>query len=145
MSRYIHATCIELNGTGILLQGSSGSGKSSLAYSLLSMAWRHTKDAALIGDDRILLSIRHGKMIAEGHPDIEGQIEIRGQGILRIKYKSAAEIGLVVDCVQEQKSRFPEYEAFISVKGVILPRIICSLNTISLDIIWNKVFMSGQI
>ena len=40
----IHAACVELEGTGILLCGDSGAGKSSLAYSSARAGWTYITD-----------------------------------------------------------------------------------------------------
>ncbi len=63
---------------GALILGPSGSGKSSLALSLIeSCAWRRT---ALIADDAVLLEARGASLVARAPQRISGLIEVRGFG-----------------------------------------------------------------
>jgi hypothetical protein len=49
----IHAACVELEGSGILLCGDSGAGKSSLAYACARSGWTYiTDDATLLVNNR---------------------------------------------------------------------------------------------
>lgn len=50
------ATCIAIGGRALLIEGPPGSGKSSLALSLID------RGAMLIGDDSVLLEARHGRL-----------------------------------------------------------------------------------
>ena len=50
MSTSIHASAIAWHGRGVLIRGESGSGKSSLACTLLE------RGALLVGDDRIVVA-----------------------------------------------------------------------------------------
>ncbi len=84
-SASIHATAIAVDGMGIVITGPSGSGKSRLALDMLFLAREAGRAAALVGDDRILLTRRGEVLIAQGHPAITGRIEARGHGILRVQ------------------------------------------------------------
>ena len=55
-----HACALEIHGTGILIKGSSGSGKTSLMLGLLERAKLENLNAAMIADDQVLLI--HEKM-----------------------------------------------------------------------------------
>ena len=79
----IHATAVLCGTRGILIRGPSGSGKSSLALSLL----RGTSFARLVGDDRIHLEIAHGRLLMRPAKALEGLIEIRGLGIRRLSFE----------------------------------------------------------
>ena len=48
----MHATCVHINGSGVLIVGRSGSGKSSLAIKLLALG------AKLVADDQCKLEKR---------------------------------------------------------------------------------------
>lgn len=105
----IHASGVVVGEVGIVICGASGVGKSSLVLALLDAAARAALFGALIGDDRLLLSVSHGRLIARGHPAIRGQIERRGVGILEIGAEPAAVVRLVVDILPpEQMLRYPE-------------------------------------
>ena len=45
-SLIMHATCVDINGSGVLIVGRSGSGKSSLAINLLALG------STLVADDQ---------------------------------------------------------------------------------------------
>ena len=83
------ATCVAIGGRGLLIEGPPGSGKSSLALTLLD------RGAALVGDDGVLLEVRDGCVWALPPPSIEGLLEIRNVGITRLPTVSAA-VALVV-------------------------------------------------
>ena len=51
----VHATCIEVDGMGVLLRGPSGSGKSDLALRLIDGG------ARLVADDRTDLAVEDGR------------------------------------------------------------------------------------
>ena len=59
----VHAACVALNGSGILLCGDSGSGKTSLAYACARRGWTYVADDAshLVrpGKDRRILGRPH--------------------------------------------------------------------------------------
>jgi serine kinase of HPr protein (carbohydrate metabolism regulator) len=89
----IHASCVELGGTGVLLLGESGSGKSDLALRLIDAGGR------LVADDRTDLHRRDAKLMASSPAAIAGRIEIRGVGIVPLTHVSEAPVGLAVDLV----------------------------------------------
>lgn len=84
----IHATCVALGGAGVLLLGESGAGKSDLALRLIDGG------AALVADDRVLLSAHKGILFARAPQTIRGLMEVRGLGILEMPTKEAAPIRL---------------------------------------------------
>jgi serine kinase of HPr protein (carbohydrate metabolism regulator) len=99
----LHATCILMQETGVLLRGPSGSGKSDLALRLID------RGAVLVADDQVLLA-REGDRLMAGPPDIlAGLLEVRGLGILHFPHRAPAPVGLVVDLVEpDQVERLPE-------------------------------------
>jgi HPr kinase/phosphorylase len=96
----IHATCVRLAQAGkafgappdcgVLLLGSSGSGKSDLALRLIAMG------AELVADDRTDLFVRRGRLYAKPPMRIAGLLEVRGVGILALPHAAEAKITLVV-------------------------------------------------
>lgn len=87
----VHATCIAIDGHGILLRGPSGSGKSDLALRAID------RGARLVADDRVVLT-RHGdSVIASAPSSLHGLIEIRGLGIVRMDAAAEAKVALVAD------------------------------------------------
>ena len=119
MTASIHATAVTFDGRGILIRGPSGAGKSRLAFELITFS--HCK---LVADDRVMLAIPDGAIVASPAPELRGLIEIRGLGIRRCDFEPQATIGLVVDLAADDAARMPAPEALLtSLNGVILPRI----------------------
>jgi serine kinase of HPr protein (carbohydrate metabolism regulator) len=126
---YIHATALAVAETGILIRGPSGAGKSRLALQLIAESGRRGCFARLVGDDRIAVAARGGRLIARPHPAIAGQIESRGEGILATPHEAAALIRLVIDIGAKPAAakpvaapaRMPEAHAKVCLCGVELP------------------------
>ena len=118
-SRYQHATALVIGETGLLILGESGAGKSALADRLIAEAEPRGLFAALVGDDRVAVTPRHGRLIASGHPDIAGQIERRGEGIGPVRHVASAMLGLII-LLENAPERWPE-TAFLTLEGLSLP------------------------
>jgi serine kinase of HPr protein (carbohydrate metabolism regulator) len=111
---------------GVLIRGPSGAGKSGLAYCLAAAAEGAGYFARLVGDDRIGLEARGGRLIAHGHPSILGQIERRSQGVFHVPFLPAAVVRLIIDIAAagEAPLRFPEPEdECVTIEGVRLPLV----------------------
>ena len=125
-SEYVHANALVLGAFGLLLRGPSGAGKSALTLQLVA-DWRaHGAFAALVGDDRVALEARNGRLIARPHPSIRGIIEARGLGLMRVAYEPACVLRAVVDLLAsgESPKRYPdEADATTELSGVTLPRM----------------------
>jgi HPr kinase/phosphorylase len=109
LGSYIHADAAVIAETGILIRGSSGAGKSRLVMTLTSMAETAGFFARLVGDDRVYLERAGGRIVARGHPSLQGAIEWRGQGIYQASFTESAVLGLVIDLVASAKSLSPRY------------------------------------
>lgn len=122
----IHASAVRLGPAGILIRGPSGSGKSSLALALLDGG------AELIADDRVELSATDAGVQAAAVAAIAGLIEVRGQGIFQVPYRSPAPIHLVVDlCPPEDCPRHPEpQDEWTMVEGFRLPCLRLPIGTV---------------
>jgi serine kinase of HPr protein (carbohydrate metabolism regulator) len=86
-----HATCIAIDGHGILLRGPSGSGKSDLALRAIA------EGAHLVADDQVLLALEGDAVIGSAPPALHGLIEIRGLGLMRMNADARARIALVAE------------------------------------------------
>lgn len=89
----VHATCIAIDGQGVLLRGPSGCGKSDLALRLID------RGARLVADDRVVLTVEDGALIAAAPPVLAGLLEVRGLGPLPVPALAAAPVVLVCDLV----------------------------------------------
>jgi serine kinase of HPr protein (carbohydrate metabolism regulator) len=111
----IYATCVEIDGTGVLLRGPSGRGKSDLALRLIDGG------ARLVADDYTELEVRGGKLLAYAPSAIAGLLEVRGLGVLRMDRCPEVGLGLAIELVREtEMERLPEPEAYRYL-GVSLP------------------------
>jgi HPr kinase/phosphorylase len=110
----LHASCVELSGTGVVLLGPSGCGKSDLALRLIDGG------ARLVADDRLAIERCGDRLIARPPEAIAGLIEVRGLGIMRVDHCPASALGLVVALGDTPPPRLPE-RATYRVLGVALP------------------------
>lgn len=116
-----HATTIIVGTNGILITGSSASGKTSLASELLDDATRRNEYSALVADDQTLVSNINGRLIARAPETLVNRIEIRGFGIGEISACPSAVLHLVVEIIEPDKIiRLPEAE-LTSICQVKLP------------------------
>lgn len=118
-SMNLHATCVAIEGYGILLRGPSGSGKSDLALRLIDQY----ADAILVADDRVDVAAREGAVYASAPSVIAGMLEVRGVGIARVAYKDVIRLHLLVDLMDGAEiPRLPEAQ-YEEILGVRLPRL----------------------
>jgi HPr kinase/phosphorylase len=111
----LHASCVELMGTGVVLLGPSGAGKSDLALRLIDGG------ARLVADDRLAVERRGDVLIGRAVDAIAGLIEVRGLGIMRIDHCVSTRLGLVVALGgAEPPPRLPERLTY-ELLGVALP------------------------
>lgn len=121
---YIHASAVAVGEAGVLIQGPSGAGKSSLAFALIVAAKDTGLFARLVGDDRVGIDVRNGRVIARGHPSVLGKMERRGQGIFEMPYLPAAIIRGVILLAGhgEDAQRYPEPDQLhTALAGIRLP------------------------
>lgn len=103
---------------GVLLVGTSGTGKSDLTLRLVEQGWR------LVADDRVRIWADQGRYFGRAPEPLSGVIELRGQGVLeRAPSLSFSEIVLVVSCVERSVSldRTPSTLVW-DPQGAALPR-----------------------
>ncbi|WP_116090518.1 HPr kinase/phosphorylase [Sphingomonas crusticola] len=117
MTTTLHASCVAIDGRGILLTGLSGSGKSDLALRLID------RGATLIGDDGIVVEARDGRLHARAGPHIDGQLEIRGLGIVALPSAPEAPLALAVALDQPVPRMADEFLPVRVLEGLTLPVI----------------------
>lgn len=112
----IHGTCVDWLGAGILIVGPSGSGKSDLALRLIDAG------AMLVADDQCVLSADEDLVFASPAPKLEGLLEVRGVGIIKMGDPiDRSGIELVVELVEHaQVERLPPMRS-AKLEGVALP------------------------
>lgn len=115
----IHASCVSYFGQGILIRGKSGTGKSDLSLRLIM-----DKGCLLIGDDRVDIFAKRGKLKAYGIKTIANMLEVRGIGLAYFLSKKSTEVRLIVDLVKNREDieRLPEIE-YEELEGIKIKRI----------------------
>lgn len=109
----LHASCVAIAGTAVLLRGPSGAGKSDLALRLLDAG------AGLVADDQVRLLREGNRLIASAPPALQGLLEIRGLGPVSQAYAGPMPVLLLIDLVTPQDvPRLPEprFERFLDIE-----------------------------
>lgn len=129
----IHATAVSLQGCGLLIKGPSGSGKSDLALRLLRVG------GELIADDQVILKAEEGHLIASAPHNLRGLCEVRGLGIINLKFKGEHPIDYVIHLKPiSEIARYPLNPVFENIKGIQLP--VIELNAFEASVI-DKVLI----
>lgn len=113
----LHASSIAFDGAAVLLRGPSGSGKSDLALRALA------DGAGLIADDVTHLLLEQGELIAAAPERIQGLLEVRGLGPVRVRAAQPTPVRLLLDLLPAaQVPRLPEprFETFL---GIAVPAL----------------------
>ena len=98
-----HATAIAIGPSGLLIMGTSGSGKSSLALRMIALG------ATLVADDRVQITRPDdGPPLARAPAPLAGLIEARGLGLLRVGHQASVRLAAAVDLDRAETARLPE-------------------------------------
>lgn len=121
----LHASCVCMEGKGILIRGKPGSGKSDLALRLIDEPGYGIGEvqshAALVADDQVELYKMGEALVASAPETLAGLLEIRGLGIVRCAAIASAPLALVVD-LDGHADRLPGFgEQTASFLGLSLP------------------------
>lgn len=119
----VHATGLVAGTSGIILIGSSGAGKSSMAMDLIAGARRTGHFATLLSDDQVFLEAVGGRVIATAPPPIKGLIELRGSGIGQMETIDSMVAHCAIAIVNTDVStRIPEEnQSWAPHAGIVLP------------------------
>jgi HPr kinase/phosphorylase len=131
----IHASAVLVGAKAALIRGPSGSGKSRLAWNLVTAATEGLLPfARLVADDRTHLECHSGRLLARPAQALEGMVEIHGLGIRRIEFEPVAVVGLVVDLAAADATRTPSTDS-ITIDGITLPRLGVAAETAPLPLV----------
>ena len=115
-SLIMHATCVDINGSGVLIVGRSGSGKSSLAINLLALG------SKLVADDRCELIKNNNRFRVSKPASLPNSIEIRGVGLVSVPMVVETSLDWVVDMDEAETERIPDLR-FTEIGGYRVPTI----------------------
>jgi HPr kinase/phosphorylase len=115
-SLIIHATCVDINGSGVLIVGSSGSGKSSLAINMLALG------SKLVADDQCELVKKNNRFSVSKPASLPNSIEIRGVGLVSVPMVVETSLDWVVNMDEAEKERMPDLR-FTEIDGYKIPTI----------------------
>jgi HPr kinase/phosphorylase len=121
----VHASAVLTGSRAVLIRGPAGSGKSRLALALIDAAKAGLiRFARLVADDRVELTVAHGRLLVSPPSSLAGLIEVRGVGIRRVVFETVAVAGLIVDLAAADGERMPSSSARLAeISGVSLPRL----------------------
>lgn len=114
----LHASCVAVDGRGLLILGPSGAGKSALAIRLIALG------ASLVSDDRTRVVVQGGALVAScPNPDLAGLVEARGMGILRAPASESVPLAFAVDLGQRETDRLPPHRS-VTILGIPLSLVL---------------------
>ncbi len=120
----VYASAVLVGPRALLIRGPSAAGKSSLALALLLASQSGLLPfARLVGDDRVHLDARHGRLLVRPAAALAGLIEVRGVGIRRVAHEPVAVVGAVADLAAADAERMAPEPGTATVCGVALPRL----------------------
>ncbi len=96
----VHASAVAVGGSGCLILGQPGTGKSTLALRMIAQG------ADLIADDQTMLTRQDRTVSLSAPAALSGRIEARGVGLLRLPAVDAP-LRLIVDLDRAEASRLP--------------------------------------
>jgi len=117
-SETLHASCVAVEGNGLLTLGPSGAGKSALAIRLITLG------AVLVSDDRTRVIATGGRLHAScPNPALQGLVEARGLGILRAPAVESVSLSLVIDLGKPEPDRLPPVRT-VTILGIPLTLVL---------------------
>ena len=115
-SLVVHASCVDVNGSGVLIVGRSGSGKSSLAINLIALG------SKLVADDQCELVRKNNSFRISKPASLPKSIEIRGVGLVSVPMVNETSLDWVVNMDEVEKERMPTPQ-FTEIGGFRVPTV----------------------
>jgi HPr kinase/phosphorylase len=112
----IHATCVDVKGSGVLIVGRSGAGKSSLAVGLLALG------SSLVADDQCELIVKNKGFSISKPTSLPNSIEIRGIGLVSVPMIAETSLDWVINMDEVETERMPNLK-FTEISGYRIPTI----------------------
>ena len=99
---------------GVLIEGSAGAGKSSLALRALGEGFR------LVADDRVVLWTSGGRLFGRAPEALANLLEVRGLDVVTVPATPLAQVALAVRCGAPERIPAPTFATFL---GVSIPQV----------------------
>ena len=112
----MHATCVDINGSGVLIVGRSGSGQSNLAINLIALG------SKLVADDQCELVKKNNRFSVSKPASLPNSIEIRGVGLVSVPMVVETSLDWVVDMDEAETERMPDLR-FTKIDGYRVPTV----------------------
>lgn len=119
----IHATALLVGDRGLLVTGASGSGKTTLALALIARFGTPGRLCRLVGDDRLVVSSRGGRLVCRAPAAIAGLAEVHGIGPQPMEFEPAMVADLVLRLVPAGEADRLQPDAAETLAGCALPRV----------------------
>jgi serine kinase of HPr protein (carbohydrate metabolism regulator) len=113
-SETLHACCVAIGGRGVLIEGTSGAGKSDLTLRLID------RGAELVSDDYTSLTRTDAGLLGRAPERIAGRIEVRGIGIVSLPFRHEVAVQMMVR-IEPNPDRLPERPEQRRIAGVDVP------------------------
>lgn len=108
---------MDINGSGVLIVGRSGSGKSSLAINLLALG------SKLVADDQCELVKKNNRFRVSKPASLPKSIEIRGIGLVSVPMVVETSLDWVVNMDEAENERMPDLR-FTEIDGYKIKTIL---------------------
>ncbi|WP_032935302.1 serine kinase [Mesorhizobium sp. WSM3626] len=119
----IHATALLMGERGILITGSPGSGKTTLALTLIDHCLQRGLFSRLVGDDQLFVEAHAGRLVCRAPATIEGLAEVPRLGPRPLPFEPACVVDLHVRLLPAVEiARFQE-DASDEIAGCAVARI----------------------
>ena len=131
LEKDIQATAVSYKNQAVLITGSAGIGKTTLALQLIE------KGAVLIGDDCVTIFIKNNKLYCKSKEKLKGIIEVRGLGLVAgLKVSKPVPVLCVVKLHPKPTDRLPKSKT-VSLLGKKIPvfdvdAVECLLDTVGM-------------
>lgn len=97
-----HCTCIKINSVGVMIEGESGAGKTSLGLGMLNAARFRAVEFAMVCDDQALIDIqRNNELWVKAPLPTAGKVELHGAGIAEIETIDHCQIQLICELINQ--------------------------------------------
>jgi len=135
----IQTTAVSYKNKAVLIQGTAGVGKTSLALKLLEYG------AILIGDDVVEIYLKNNKLYCKSKEKLKGMVEVRELGLVcGFKTAKPAPVLCVIRLHKRPTERLPKSRT-ISLLGKKIPVFdFCSCNEPEIRVLYAIRCLIGQ-